>query len=393
MVTETGALSSRAGIFRAQGSGPDAYQTFTPHPLSASTLNLEGRLRARHEQASLALGRLDGSTVLLPNTGHFLWLYIRKEAVLSSQIEGTQSTLTNLVLHENKQAPGVPRADVEEVSNYVAAMRHGLDRIAGGFPLCLRLLREVQKILVTQSLGSAQAPGEFRRIQNWVGGSHPSHAQYVPPPPNELTRLLADFETFLHDQDVPPILKAGLAHAQFETIHPFLDGNGRVGRLLITLILNHERVLEQPLLYMSLHFKRHRQEYYDRLQRIRTQGDWDGWMDFYLHGLATVANKAAKTIGKLHELMNSDRAACSQRSGSVYQAAAANNNVLVYDLLCQRLVLTASETSAQLGITARTAKRVLTDMNEGGMVREITGKQRGQVFLYKRFLDVLEEGT
>jgi len=188
-------------------------------------------------------------------------------------------------------------------------------------------------------------------------------------------------------------VKAGLAHAQFETIHPFLDGNGRVGRLLITLILNHKKVLKQPLLYMSLHFKRHRSVYYDRLQRIRTHGDWEGWMEFFLDGLATVADKATETIAKLHELMASDRAACRQRSGSVYQAAAAQNNLLVYEFLCRRLVLTASETAAELGISARTARRVLTDMNEVGMIREITGKQRGQVFLYRRFLDVLEEGA
>ncbi len=385
--------SNRAGIFQKHGSGADAFHAFIPHRLPPNPpLEFTDRLRTLHEQASVAIGRLDAAALMLPNKSHFLWLYIRKEAVLSSQIEGTQSTLTNLVLHENQLAPGVPRSDVEEVSSYVRAMQYGIDRL-NELPVCMRLLREVQHIIVEGSRGAVQAPGEIRRVQNWIGGSSPSNARFVPPPPNVLAQALSELEKFINDSPLPPLIRAGLAHVQFETIHPFLDGNGRVGRLLITLLLIHQKVLKEPTLYISLHFKRNREEYYERLQRVRTHGEFEAWMDFYLEGIATVATKATDTIVNLYALMEEDRSVMASRRGSHFQAAAAQNNLLVYELLCQRLLLTVSSAAAELGISRQTVRRVLQDMQSRGLVREITGKKRGQVFLYQRFLDILEEGT
>lgn len=383
-------------MFRLEGRGVAAYHAFIPAPLPPDPeLRMGDRLRELHELASTAVGRLDGAWSLLPNADHLLWIYIRKEAVLSSQIEGTQSSLTDLLLHENEQAPGVPLDDVTDVSNYVRAMVHGIELLRTSLPLSLRLIRMIHAELVKGTRGADKTPGEFRRSQNWIGGSGPANARFVPPPPDAVMPALDNLEKFLHDepQRTSPLIKAGLAHAQFETIHPFLDGNGRVGRLLITMILLHEGVLKDPALYMSLHFKRHHQEYYDRLQRVRTHGDWEGWMDFYLDGLASVAGKATDTIGKLHALMTEDRATIGARGGSVYQSAAAQNNLAVYDLLCRRLMLSVPRAAAELGLSAPTVRRVLKDMQGSGTIDEITGKQRNQVFLYRRFLDILEDGA
>lgn len=388
--------SSRAGVFRVQGSGEAAYHAFIPAPLPpVPGLRMDDRLRELHEQASTAVGRLDGAWALLPNADHLLWIYIRKEAVLSSQIEGTQSSLTDLLLHESLQAPGVPVDDVAEVSNYVRAMVHGLELLRTDLPLSLRLIREIHAELVKGTRGADKTPGEFRRSQNWIGGSSPGNARFVPPPPDAVMPALDNLEKFLHDipQRTSPLIKAGIAHAQFETIHPFLDGNGRVGRLLITMILINEGVLKEPALYMSLHFKRNHREYYERLQRIRTHGDWEGWMDFYLDGLASVAGKATNTISKVHALINEDRTAVGARGGSIYQSAAAQNNLVVYDLLCRRLMLSVPRAATELGLSAPTVRRVLNDMQSRGLVEEITGKQRNQVFVYRRFLDLLEDGT
>ncbi len=393
MPTQTLKETNRAGFFQRQGAGEASYHAFIPKPLPPEPALSMDYMRELYERASTAVGRLDGAAALLPNASHFLWIYIRKEAVLSSQIEGTQSSLTDLLLHENQHAPGVTISDVEEVSNYVRAMLHGLELLRSRLPLSLRLIREIHAELVKGTRGADKTPGEFRRSQNWIGGSRPGNARFVPPPPHEVMPALDNLEKFLHDMPTrtPPLLKAGLAHAQFETIHPFLDGNGRVGRLLITLILIHEQVLKEPMLYMSLHFKRHHQEYYDRLQRVRTHGDWEGWMDFYLDGLRSVATTATDTITEIHRLMADDRAAMSTRSGSVYQAAAVQNNLQVYDYLCNRLVLDVSSAAEALSLSRPTVRRVVKDMEQRGMVREITGKSRGQIYLYQGFLDLLED--
>ena len=388
------ARSERAGTFRVVGRGDAAYRAFYPRPLPpVPELALDGGLLGLFGRATAAVGRLDGVSARLRHPGAFLWTYVRKEAVLSSQIEGTQSSLTDLLMHENEQAPGVPEDDVEEVSSYVRAMMTGLDLLRTKLPLSLRLIREIHAELVRGTRGADKTPGEFRRSQNWIGGSRPGNARYVPPPPEEVMPALDNLEKFLHDPDVPPLIKAGLAHAQFETIHPFLDGNGRVGRLLITMILIHERVIAEPLLYMSLHFKRHHQEYYERLQRIRTHGDWEGWMDFFLDGAATVADSATGTIDRLDALLSEHRARLGGgggSGGSVFQAAAAQSNVAVFDAVCRRLVVTAAQVASDTGISAPTVRRVLKVMQGLGMLREVTGRARGQVFVYGPVVEILE---
>jgi Fic family protein len=387
-------VSDRAGHFVSQGQGQAAYKAFLPKPLPPDPpLRVGPETQRRLEAANLSLGRLDGIGRYLPDADVFLYMYIRKEAVLSSQIEGTQSSLADLLLHENASAPGVPVGDVREVSNYVAAMGHGL-QLLQRLPLCLRVVREVHGVLVSGTRGQDKTPGEFRRSQNWIGGSRPGNARFVPPPAHEVPAALGDLEKFLHDEveQASPIVKAGLAHAQFETIHPFLDGNGRVGRLLITLIFVASGVLARPLLYMSLHFKRHRQEYYERLQRVRVEGDWEGWIDFYLDGVVDVASQAAETVDRLLRLFEADRQAVSaSRGGTVYQRAAAQSNLQVYEYLRRRAVLGIPEAARALSLSKPTVARVLSELEALGIAREITGKARNRTFVYQKYMDVLNE--
>jgi Fic family protein len=285
-------------------TGPDGYSAFIPAPLPPKPpLRIDAAMQALFDEANQALGRLDGVTLLLPDPGQFLYSYIRKEAVLSSEIEGTQSSLSDLLRFENEAVPGVPIDDVEETINYVAA-RHGLQPIdSGELPLSNRLLREVHARLMAGVRGGERAPGEFRRSQNCLGGTPPGNARFVPPPPHEVPGAMSALEKFLHDDPEPtPILvKAALAHVQFETIHPFPDGNGRVGRLLITLLLCAEKVLQQSLLYLSLYFKQHRDAYYDHLQHVRTEGAWEEWLAFFLEGVIGVANSAIITARRIRD--------------------------------------------------------------------------------------------
>lgn len=389
--------STRAGRFVTQGEGPSRFQAFLPSPLPPDPpVRFGAVMQELLERASLAVGRLDGIARLLPDHDAFLYMYVRKEAVLSSQIEGTQSSLTDLLLHENEAAPGVPLADVEEVSSYVRAMSHGLDLLRTRLPLSLRLIREVHRVLVSGTRGGDKTPGEFRRSQNWIGGSRPGNARFVPPPPHEVMPALDNLEKFLHDQPTrtPALLKAGLAHAQFETVHPFLDGNGRVGRLLITMILIAEGVLAEPMLYMSLHFKRNQREYYDRLQQVRTDGDWEGWLDFYLDGIASVATQATDTIKKVLRLFEEDRSkVLGARDGSIYQRAAAQSNALVHEHICRRALVTIAGAAQALSISKPTVTRALQDMEALGIVREVTGKSRNRLYLYSKYLELLDEGT
>src|SRR3954453_2361724 len=299
MRTMAGATASeRAGRTVAVQTGPDGYSAFVPAALPPDPpLRIEPATQALLDEANQALGRLDAVTVLLPDPGQFLYSYIRKEAVLSSQIEGTQSSLSDLLLFENEAVPGVPLDDVEETVNYVTAMNHGLRRIdSGELPMSNRLLREVHALLIDGVRGGEKAPGEFRRTQNWLGGTRPGNARFVPPPPSEVAAAMSDLEKFLHDvpEPTPILVKAALAHVQFETIHPFLDGNGRVGRLLITLLLCSEKVLQHPLLYLSLYLKQNRDAYYDHLQRVRTHGAWEAWLEFFLEGVISVASSATE---------------------------------------------------------------------------------------------------
>ena len=272
------------GYYMPSTTTPEPVLAFVPRPLPPMPpLQLDGNMYDLIELANRALGRLDGLTTLLPEPSLFLYFYVRKEALLSSQIEGTQSSLSDLLLYEIEEVPGVPLDDVQEVSRYVAALNHGLARLKNGFPLSLRLIREIHKVLLSGGRGSEREPGEFRRSQNWIGGTRPGNALFVPPPPIEVMPCLGDLENFLHDRPerTPVLIKAALSHVQFERIHPFLDGNGRLGRLLITILLCAEGALSEPLLYLSLYFKTHRQVYYDLLQQVRFEGDWEEWLRFF----------------------------------------------------------------------------------------------------------------
>lgn len=381
-------VSERAGHLELQRIEPEPFYAFVPAPLPPKPpLNIDFELQELTEKANRALGRLDGITLLLPDPSLFLYMYVRKEAVFSSQIEGTQSSISDLLIYETKSVPGVPLDDVKEVSNYIAAMDHGLSRAKSGFPLSLRLIREMHEILLRGARGATKNPGEFRRSQNWVGGTRPGNAQFVPPPAHEVMNCLSDFEKFMHDEPVsfPLLIKAGLAHVQFETIHPFLDGNGRIGRLLITLMLCVEGALSEPLLYLSLYFKKNRSTYYDYLDRVRKGGDWEGWLKFYLTGIIEVAAEATNTTTRLNDLFNSDRLKIQNLKRAAPSAFA------VFELLKQKAVISIQQAEKELGLTKPTVASALSNLIGLGIVDEVTGKQRDRRFLYARYLSILSE--
>jgi hypothetical protein len=347
------------------------------------------QLLTLYDRARGAIGRLDGVTAILPATPLFLFMYVRKEALLSSQIEGTQSSLSDLLLFENDEIPPVLIDDVTEVSNYVAAIDHGMRRLRDGFPLSLRLLREMHEILLKSGRGASKQPGEFRRSQNWIGGTRPGNALFVPPPPHRLDECLDSFERFLNIEDpaLPMLIRAGLAHVQFETIHPFLDGNGRLGRLLITLMLCEAGALREPILYLSLFFKARRDDYYRLLQEVRREGNWEAWMEFFLTGVAETAEQATDTARELMALFEADRATIRDL-GRV-----APSVLRVHDLLQKRPMLTIQSASKQLGLSVPTVGKTLDLLVAAKIVREITGKQRGKVFAYSKYLALLDKGT
>ncbi len=368
----------------------EPYKAFVPDPLPpAPGLSIDESLRDGLDQALLALGRLDSLTTLLPDTSLFLYMYVRKEAVLSSQIEGTQSSLSDLLLYESDAVPGVPLDDVREVSSYVAAMQHGLERIRGGFPLALRLMKEIHRILLAKGRGSSKTPGEFRRSQNWIGGTRPENAAFVPPPPDRVMECMGYLERFLNNQPVKTstLVKAALAQLQFETIHPFLDGNGRLGRLLITLILCAEHVLAEPLLYLSLYFKTHRQTYYDLLQKVRAQGEWENWLEFFARGVAETAEGAVQTAKKVAAMFADDR---RKIQGLGKPAGSA---LRVHQALTQSPVLTAPKAVELTRLTFPTVLASMKHLEKLRIVRELTGKQRDRVFAYNSYIKTLSEGT
>jgi Fic family protein len=378
------------GRYEVTSVAGERVRAFVPRPLPpVPPLESGGARQIVLEQALLALGRLDSISTLLPDPHLFLYTYVRKEAVLSSQIEGTQSSLSDLLLFELKEAPGVPMDDVVEVSNYVAALDHGLRRLKGDFPLSNRLIREIHAKLLSRGRGSGKQPGEFRRSQNWIGGSRPGTAHFVPPPPNAVAECMGDLERFLHDGETPlPVLvKAGLTHVQFETIHPFLDGNGRVGRLLITLLLCDAGVLKEPLLYLSLYFKQNRSEYYHLLDRVRTEGDWEGWIDFFLEGVRSTADTAVATARRLVTLFDQDRERI--RGGG----RTAGSALRVHDVLRERPVTSLRDVSRRSKLSFPAASAGMGLLAKLGIARELTGKKRDRVFAYDRYLAILNEGT
>lgn len=378
------------GRFVTTSTAGEVVRAFVPKPLPPEPpLALDDATQDRLEKANRALGRLDGLAALIPDTSLFIYFYLRKEAVLSSQIEGTQSSLSDLLLYESDQLPGLPQRDAEEVANYVRAMRHGLDRLRNDFPLSVRLIREIHGILLATGRGSERAPGEIRRSQNWIGGSRPGDAVYVPPPPDEIAGCIADLEKFLHDRPrrTPTLLKAALAHVQFETIHPFLDGNGRVGRLLITFILCAETVLSEPLLYLSLYFKTHRERYYDLLQRVRVEGDWESWLRFFLDGVTDTAGQAVRAARSILDLFETDR----RRIEGLRRTA--GSTLRVHSFLQRNPITSIPRAAAALGLSQPTVGSCMERLTGLGIVREITGRRSGRLFQYAPFLALLNEGT
>lgn len=377
-------------VLSAAPVGGETVRAFVPKPLPPTpSLVVDAALREEIDQALLALGRLDSVSSLLPDTALFLYTFVRKEAVLSSQIEGTQSSLSDLLLFEIEEAPGVPFDDVREVSNYVRALEHGVKRVRGGFPISNRLFREVHGKLLAKGRGSEKQPGEFRTSQNWIGGSRPGVATFVPPPPDKVLACMSELEKFLHDEPerTPVLLKAAFAHVQFETIHPFLDGNGRLGRLLITLLLVSERVLREPLLYLSLYFKVHRKTYYDLLQRVRTDGDWEAWISFFVRGVKETAEGAVSTAQRLAQIFREDRERI-QKFGRISGSA-----LRVHHALQEHPIQTITTAKDRTGLTVPTVTAAMKSLEKARIVRELTGKQRGRVFGYDRYLEVLNEGT
>ncbi|HET8773635.1 MAG TPA: Fic family protein [Thermoanaerobaculia bacterium] len=365
-------------------------RAFVPKPLPPRPrLQFDGALQKSMESAVLALGRLDAVSTLLPDTSLFLYSYVRKEAVLSSQIEGTQSSLSDLLLFEIDEAPGVPLDDVVEVSNYVAALEHGLKRIRGGFPISNRLIREIHRVLLSRGRGSGKDPGEFRRSQNWLGGTRPGNASFVPPPHHLVAECMSALERFVHadDDGLPILVRAGLAHVQFETIHPFLDGNGRVGRLLITLLLCNAGVLREPLLYLSLYLKERRKMYYNLLDAVRREGDWERWLAFFIDGVRQTADSAVTTAERLGTLFREDRdriVDAGRRAGSALR---------VHDALKARPLASVQDVSVRSGLSFPAVAASIDLLADLEIVRERTGRRRNRIFAYDQYLAILSEGT
>ena len=378
----------RIGTFHSTAIHGEAVRSYIPRPLPPSPpLDLQ-RLMGRIAKADQALGRLDGIASILPSTRLFVFMYVRKEALLSSQIEGTQSSLSDLLLFENQETPFVPLDDVQDVSNYVVAMDHGLKRLAGGFPLSLRLIKEMHAKLLSRGRGSGKQPGEFRTSQNWIGGTRPGNALFVPPPPDKVLDCLGDLDYFLHDRSTFPVLvRAALAHVQFETIHPFLDGNGRIGRLLVTLMLCEECTLREPILYLSLYLKKNRTRYYDLLQLVREKGDWETWLEFFLDGVVETSEQGVATARRMLALFEKDQ---SKISGLGRAAASA---LRVHGELQRSPLQSVPHLAKKVELSQPTVQKSLDHLAGLGIVREITGKRRSRLYEYAKYLRILDEGT
>jgi Fic family protein len=381
---------SITGQYVASIAGGVNCQAFIPAPLPPQPpLQLDNRLQSRINLAMLALGRLDAISVLLPDARLFLYSYVRKEAVMSSRIDGAQSSLSDLMLYEMDGVPGVPMHDVQEVSCYVNALELGVRRIREGQPIAFRLLTELHRALMTSGRGINKGPGEFRKNQVWIGGHRADEAIFLPVPANELANCWAELERFLNDvpEATDPLIKAALAHVQFETIHPFMDGNGRLGRLLIPLILVAANVLSEPLLYLSVFFKKHRQVYYERLQQVRVSGDWESWLFFFVDAVAETANQAVNTAQQLKQLREVDR----DRLRSLGRMAPSAQKVL--DVLFEYPIANINTLVKNGNITAATAGKVMDKLAQPdlALVRELTGQKRNRVFAYSACIEILNQ--
>ncbi len=365
-------------------------EAFVPAPLPPiPPIEWSSELREKFDQAHLALGRLDSVSVLLPETSLFLYMYVRKEAVLSSMIEGTQSSLSDLLLFEFEHQPGVPLDDVQEVSNYVTALSHGFNRLSSDFPLSLRLLKEIHSVLLSKGRGRECDPGEFRRSQNWIGGSRPGTAAFVPPPPDHVQDCMGKLELFLHDlpEKTPVLIKAALAHVQFETIHPFLDGNGRLGRLIITLLLCSEKVLKEPMLYLSLYFKTHRQRYYELLNEVRQTGDWESWLDFFADAVIYTATQAVETAQQLMRLSAED----GQRINGLKRISGSAH--LIHKAMLERPMASPNWIQEKTQLSPATVNACLRELERIGIVKEVTGQKRNRLYSYVEYIRIMNEGT
>ncbi len=370
-------------------AGGIACKAFVPAPLPPNPpLEIDSKLQGRINQAMLSLGRLDAISILLPDAHLFLYSYVRKEAVMSSQIEGTQSSLSDIMLYEMEGVPGVPMDDVQEVSCYVSALDLGIQRIREEQPISFRLLTELHQALMTSGRGVNRSPGEFRRSQVWIGGHRPDEATFVPSPANTIADSWAELERFINDvpEQTDPLIKAALTHVQFETIHPFMDGNGRIGRLLITLILVDAKVLSEPLLYLSVFFKKHRQTYYERLNQVRLTGDWETWLLFFVDAVAETANQAVETAQQLNILRTNDKARLTELGR---QAGSANQ---ILDGLFEQPIASVNKLIELTGISAATVGKTLDALEQQlAIVKEITGQKRNRVFAYTAYIDILNQ--
>ncbi|MBF0169329.1 MAG: Fic family protein [Alphaproteobacteria bacterium] len=381
--------STRLGKYVIFKSGEETVRAFVPPPLPPDPPLDLTPFHGLLDRATLALGRLDGLSTLLPDTSLFLYFYVRKEAIVSSQIEGTKSSLSDLLMYENQEAPNVSLDDVREVSNYIAAMEHGLKRMEDGFPLSLRLIKEMHSILLQDGRGAEKEPGEFRRSQNWWGGTRPGNAIYVPPPPDEIMPCMGALELFFHDDKarLPLLVRAALVHVQFETIHPFLDGNGRLGRLLVTLMLCADKALKEPLLYLSLYLKTHRDAYYDLLQKVRKEGAWEGWLEFFLNGVVDTATQAADAATSILSLFKVDRDSLTSAGRGAASA------MRVHEAMQTKPITTIASLKNATGLTIPTISTALEELIKLGIVREITGRKRGRLFMYGSYFKILSDGT
>ncbi|MEI8321143.1 MAG: Fic family protein [Alphaproteobacteria bacterium] len=380
-------FKKRIGTYVTQKTSGEVFKAYVPPKLPPSPPVDLAKLYPYLEKATLALAELNNVHKSIPNTALFIYMYVRKEALLSSQIEGTQSSFSDLMLFEHHQKTEVSLEDVEEVSNYVKASSYGLERLKKDFPLSLRLLREIHGVLLSGTRGTGKLPGEFRHSQNWVGGTRPGNALFVPPPVDHLNQCLSDFETFLHDSTLPVLIKAGLAHVQFETIHPFLDGNGRLGRLLISLLLCNDNLLDEPILYLSLYLKQNRQTYYNLLQEVRLHGAWETWLEFFLDGVRKSAKQATSTANRINKLFDQDQ----KKIETLGRARFSCEQVLEY--MKKLPQVTVSFVATELSMTAPTARSSLNHMVKIGVLEETSGKKSSKIYVYRTYLNILEEGA
>lgn len=380
-------MKRKSGNFIIKKTPGENYKAYVPYKLPPHPpIDLE-KIYPFLEKATRALAELDAIHKSIPNTSLFLYMYVRKEALISSQIEGTQSSFSDLMLFEHNEKPDVSLDDVEEVSNYVKAIHFGISQLEEGFPLSLRLLKDIHAVLLSGGRGSSKLPGEFRASQNWIGGTRPGNALFVPPPIEELMQCLSDFELFLHNETLPLLIKAGLAHVQFETIHPFLDGNGRLGRLLITLLLCHENILKQPILYFSLYLKQNRHLYYNLLQEVRINGTFETWLEFFLEGITKSAHQGVKTISDINTLFDLDLEKIRSLGRQRFSCEE------VFEFLKTLPQVSGPLLQKKLHMTAPTARNALNKLLSLGIVEEVTLRKRDKVYVYTKYLNMLEEGT